>query len=125
MDRHKSGLKGEGLVMPGTANWPDKDDIINNDGIIGAGDPAYLIGSHSNKKVASLDETKRDMYAAQTHLTNVMNSLLHSGEYIHEDLETLASVSTAITKGINFLEHIEAVLTTMKEVTDGWKEDPK
>lgn len=115
----------EGIVIPGTVNWPDSDDTINNDGIIGAGDPAYLIGSHFNKKVAPLDETKRDMYLAQEKLNTVVNKLIREEVVTLVELNNLVDATAAIVKGINYLEHIEAVLNTIKKVTDGWEKDPK
>ncbi len=92
------------------------EEAINNDGIIGAGNPAYLIGSNFNKKVVPLDETKKEMYFAQEKLVKITNNLLQDDHIDHEDREALASVSEALNKGINFLEHIDAVLKTLNKM---------
>jgi len=92
------------------------EEAINNDGIIGAGNPAYLISSRFNKKIAPLGETKRDMYLAQEKLVKVINNLLQDDHVNHEDRETIVLASRAITKGINFLEHIDAILKTLDEM---------
>jgi len=100
-------------LMPG-AGKKELEEAINNDIMINAGNPVHLIGSRFNKKVAPLDETKRDMYAAQTHLSNMVNTLIKTDQMNYEDIETLAEVSSALSKGINFLEHIEAVLEALR-----------
>ncbi len=123
MDKRKSSLKGEGIVMPGTANWPGSDDTINNDGMIGAGDPAYLIGSRFDKEVAPLDETKRAMYSAREKLNTVVNKLIREEVVTLVELNNLVDATAAVTKGINYLEHLDVILNTIKEVTDGWKKD--
>lgn len=105
MDRHKGGLKGKGLVMPGT-----------DDGMINAGNPVHLIGSRFNKKIAPLGETKRDMYLAQEKLVKLVNSLAQDNHIDYEDLQTLAIISDVLTKGVNFLEHIEKVLETLNDM---------
>jgi len=92
------------------------EEAIRNDGIIGAGDPAYLVSSRLNKKVASLPEAKRDMYLAQEKLVKIINNILYDDYINYEDRFALTEVSIALTKGINFLEHVEKILETLTKV---------
>ncbi len=107
MDISKSGLKDKGLVMPGVE--AETQSSLNT------GDPSKLV-KIPETDATNIMETKAELYAAQEKLVKLINTLLQDDHIDYEDRETLVSVSSAITKGINYLEHTQAALIELGDV---------
>lgn len=80
MDGHKSGLKGDGLVMPGT----NENDAL------------------------TLKETLAELYTAQNRLVLLINKLIKHDVINPEDLEKLVEINDAVLHGINYVEHVKS-----------------
>lgn len=85
MDRHKSGLKGAGLVMSG-------------------------LKDNTNRPKMTLDETLGDLRSAQKMMVQLINKVIKNDIINYGDLERLIEINDALLSGINYSEHVRSTL---------------
>ncbi len=108
MDISKSGLKGKGLVMPGVE--AEAKSSMNT------GDPVKFAYFGERKPGPNLHKSKMELIDAQNRVTNMINNDLKGpGHLTHEHLEILGGVHDAIMHGINYLEYIDGILSSIRK----------
>ena len=88
MDRHKSGLKGAGLVMPGI----------------------------ETKEKFNIDETLADLRTAQKMMVHLINKVIKNGIINYEDLEDLTEINGTLLSSINYVEHVKSTVAAIAKL---------
>jgi len=82
---------------------------------LNTGDPAKLVDFGERGTGPNLHESKMELINAQNSIIRMISDDINgAGVLNHEYLETLSTINTALMHGVNYLEHLDATLKSIR-----------